>query len=676
MLSLDPTKLAQEVNRAEEFRRKHLQRVQEIVKRYVGNYYRFDAGGEPTPENDVFSYIAFMLPELGFSVPSCQVQAKRVQSHAEIADFMETGLRGLIQELPFLPETQDVIRDMLLSYGVMMVGLEPRDTSSSHGRPTPGPIRPFLCRLSPDCLILDPLCEKPEDARYIGHTYWRDIDELEADPQRWDPAVVSQLASQWNEYETDNVSERYLRKPIVGQRDRVNLCDLWIPEHNLLITLSRQGTTGGGVTPLILRQVEWEGPPEGPYEIYGCYRAPGDPYPLGPLQPIMEELEQKWAHQNAAANEAATYKKVILVEANQPDIMKAIQEGKSGDIFPVRALKDAVVQVEVGGSPAGRLEHIADLRDQTDRTIGISDAQRGRVNSKTATANEITESNVDARTAYLRTQVNYHTARVLSRAAWYLFNNPAVVMPVQITNQITGQQTEGMFLGGPQPGQEDVDWVDFYLTIEPTSMQRTDDAMVASRAETLLTLAPQIAQGMLSLPWVNWRYIVDMYGESFNQKHLAELLFNTAMLTQLQQTAAAFGQMDPSMNPTMGAPAGGPGMPGPQGIGMPTQAGQPGNFAGGGPGPQMLQGGAPPGGAPQGAMIGMGGGQMQPPRLPTLGGQGGQRRPFMFLGNNPAPRQRMKRGAGPAPAMKPMGAMPTGPRQKARPAGRKQVLPS
>lgn len=67
MIPLNAQHLAREVSRAVEFRRKHTARLKDIVHMQVGSYYRSDQDGAVQPENDIFAYKAFMLPELCYT---------------------------------------------------------------------------------------------------------------------------------------------------------------------------------------------------------------------------------------------------------------------------------------------------------------------------------------------------------------------------------------------------------------------------------------------------------------------------------------------------------------------------------------------------------------------------------------------------------------------------------
>jgi len=555
----DPAKLAEEINRAEQFRRKHTARGREIARRFMGNWYRNDNASEPTPENLVAGYIAFMLPELSYSDPALRISSNRPLTHKPIADFMELGINQWLKDADFGAEHQEVVRDFLINFGVMKVGMEPRDTGPD-GLENAGPaggateaLRPFAVRIPPDSLIMDPRCESVRSARYMGHKYWKDLDEIQAEVgERWDPEAVEQLSADDTGGDNDgqNSIERTVPLGLSGERNRVCLVDLWIPETGELVTLAQ---CGQDTLPVILRRVPYQGPRWGPITVFGAYTVPGDPYPISPLQFVMEQFEEMQAHITSSSEAASTYKRFILVEAAQVDMQNAILQAINGGVCAVRGLSAGnFQQVELGGPHPEQLAYIAGLRDRWDRVIGMGDAQRGRVAGKTAREAQIVQNNVDGRTAYLKKRVEKATRQVLSAVGWYLFHNPLVVMSVSGVDPISGHVIEGIFLGGPQDGQE-MSWSDFDLQIIPESIGRTDDQVLQTRALQLLQLVPQILP-LLQIPGLNVRYLVNMVGEAMNIKDLMDLLFNQQVLAMAGQAAAQQAQFagmgqPPSVDP-------------------------------------------------------------------------------------------------------------------------------
>jgi hypothetical protein len=551
----DPAALAMEVTRASDFRRKHTNRTLEVVRRFIGNWYRMDTRSEPTPENLISNYIAFMLPETCSLRPEAQVTALRPVSHGEIANFMNMGITSWVKSSAWATVQPDIVRDMLLGYGVAKVGIEPRDSYTEAGDSyLSDRLVPFVSRVPPDHLILDPRCEVPELARFIGDMYWMDLDSLVNNPDRWDPEAVQKIKD-WGETtgveENAQQTERALSMGQSGPRRKVMLVDLWIPETGELVTLA-QGDQKD-CQDIILRRGKYEGPKCGPYEIFGCYRVPGDPYPISRLQFCMEQFEEMQAHANSVSEAAETYKRFVAVEAANVDAQNAVLTAKNGSVVPIRGMASGFQQVELGGPNAEQMQYVNILRDRFDRVLGLGDAQRGRAGGVTATESQIAQANVDGATGWIRSKVEFHSAAVLRKVGWYLFYNPTVAIEVSHTDPMTGQTTEGLFVGGVQPGQENVDWMSFNLEIKAGSMRQEDQQAALAWGLQLLQIAPQAIQLMMQMPMLNMRWIINQIGKAKGINNLADILVNQQALMQAGQLAAqqaAFGGMgDPGQLP-------------------------------------------------------------------------------------------------------------------------------
>lgn len=628
----DPDVMAEEVRRAEEFRRKHTARGREIARRYMGNWYRVDTITEPTPENVVAGYVTFMLPELSFLAPKVRVRARRPVTHRQIAEWMEMGLSSWLDQVDWTEEHQDAVRDMLLNFGVIMVGIEPRDSGfDADGVAYQSEaLRPFAHRLPNDHYFVDPRGETVRGARFQGHVYWLDLETLQNNPDQYDPAGVAQLTSDdsdGQEQNSDGWNERAMSLGLSGPRKRVALCDIWVPETGELITLAKAGRD---TTNILLRRIPYQGPKTGPYEVLGAYRVPGDPYPMSPLQFVMEQFEELQLHVQATSEAAETYKRFVIVDAAQTDLATVVQGAQNGAVCTVRGFSAGQMQeVEMGGPNPQQMQYVVSIRDRFDRVLGMGDAQRGRAANTTAREAMIVQSNVDGRTEYLKARVNDSGKRVLAKVGWYLFDNPLVVMPVSTVDPMTGQAWEGLFLGGTQPGQENLDWDgDFILEIEADSMGRPDSAQDIANAQLLFQIGPQAVQLMTEMPGLNVRWMLQELGDAMGYRNLPDLLINQQMLTMLGQLAAqqaAWGGQQqqpgmPGLPPTlmqaMGMPGGAGGGPlagtlgGMGGMGGNMNAGGGGGFAmnsipplggmgggmgGGGMGPGPGGGGSPPG---------------------------------------------------------------------------------
>jgi hypothetical protein len=565
MIPLDAPTLLQEVQAAEKERKKHWKNTVTLIRRYVGNYYKEGEAGKPVPENLIFSYIANLLPVLIFDNPEVTCTAKRVITHKPIASFMRMALNGWIKERHLRDELEAVCLDMLFFFGVMKVGIESRGDFSadpSRGvceRFTMDALTPYAIRLEPETFIIDAQAKGPDlgRARLLGHQFGRDIDDLASD-ERYDQEVVKRLSADIDE---GKISPQPFKMSKDGEdlRRRVTLYELYLPEHRKICTIALNASGAGE---FVRQPTDYTGPENGPYVLFGVYGVPNQVYPLSPIAAMAEQFAELNAHATAAATEAATHKKLVIVNSNNPELKGAVHTARSGGVVAVPNFSASeLANIEIGGTSDTRLKYLMLLRERTDRISGQSDALRGKAQGVTASEAGIADANADQRIDFIDLKYREAVKRTLKAVGWYFFYDPAIVQTVSSTDPSTGQEQEGIFLGGIQQGQEDTHWLDFFLDIEPYSMKRIDPAVQRQQANELFALALQIAPAIVQFPWLNWRSILDDIGEANNIPDFANRVLNQQGLAMILG-GVAMGQMPgqlPGLDPMMGPPQGLPG---------------------------------------------------------------------------------------------------------------------
>jgi hypothetical protein len=541
-----------EIKASEELRRRHMVITTALIKRTMGNFHRSDVRGKPMPENTFFEFMATMLPQICFDNPAVSCSAKRVMAHKPVAQFMEMFLNGWIKERDLKTELELLAVDFLFSYACAMVGVEARgDYTSAAGEPTGvegrftcDALTPFMVRLSPANVIIDSQCQHWNSARILGHMFQRDLNDLLTD-ERYDPAIVARLTADEEQPVGAHTSERIIpaKRTNDPTRNRVTLYQLYFPEYRQIGTLC---VGAGGVQDWIRPPADYHGPREGPYVFYGCYAIPDQVYPLSPIAAMAEQTIELNAHGAAAAKEASQGKKVILVDANNPDAAAAIENAPTGSVIRIKGLNaQSLIPAEIGGTSPERLQYLQTLLARADRVSGQSDAIRGKAQGVTATEANIADAGADNRTEWIHTKYRDGVKEGLKRVGWYAFYDKSVVSVVSATDPSTGQAREGLFMGGQQAGQENMHWPDFFLDIEPYSMRRVDPALQQQKAmmtvELVTTLVPLIPQ----FPWVNWPEILDMIGEANNIPDFQKIVLNQLGQNMLAQMSGTMMGMMP-----------------------------------------------------------------------------------------------------------------------------------
>jgi hypothetical protein len=567
MLDTSPDKLLNEIRTAEQIRKRHMANTTQLLKRFVGNWYRQDMRTKDRPENLIFSFVAQMLPNLVFDNPGVCVSAKRAISHAAIATAMQLGMNGWVKEVELRTELEMLAVDFLFSFACAKVGIEAR--GDFNGDVTTGvqenfgfeALSPYAVRVPPQNVVIDPRATHWKKARFIAEQLQRDLASLQGD-ERYDQAVVAKLSADDEQPIGRSSAETAVSGKTANEenRDRVTLYEIYIPETREIGTLAMYG---GDQSAWVRPLTPFHGPREGPFVFFGVYFVPNQVYPLSPIAAMAEQDDELNAHAAAAAEEAATGKSLALVSADQPELANQIRKAGNNSVVTVKGLNsNMVVPLAIGGTTPQRIEYLNLLLQRTDRISGQSEAARGKAQGVTATEAQLANANGDARTEFLHLKYTDGVKDVLKRVGWYTFHDPAVVMPVSDVDPTTGQPFEGLFLGGPQPGQEDVDWSGFLLDIEPYSMRRRDPQMLQQQVTSVTELVTTILPIMPTMPWVNWQAILDLWGQALNMPDFAQTVLNQQGMMLMQQGMLA-------------APMGGGAQPGPGDVpgGVPAPAG-------------------------------------------------------------------------------------------------------
>jgi hypothetical protein len=296
-----------------------------------------------------------------------------------------------------------------------------------HREPMPGyrrtpdddPQWPTVTRIDPRRMVFDPVAEDLDEARWMGHHFYRDQDDLEkADASEgWKKEAIESLSdnrrndkvSVQNAYGTGAIDE--------GARKEVRLCEVWVPEHELedspgpdfgfhgtIFTFAASGDADGDGGYLEIRDPRpYYGPPKGPYVIAGAHIVPSDPFPMSPLQAIEGQTRDLIEQADFISGSNKRYKRMILVDAADPNIINKVKAGEHDLVVPVAGAfpegSGGVVPIEIGGVTDQMLVAMRIVRERWDRASGMHEVQRGNVESDTtatavAVANDASETRV------------------------------------------------------------------------------------------------------------------------------------------------------------------------------------------------------------------------------------------------------------------------------------------
>ena len=581
MINTDAANLYSEIQSAEKFRDEHLRSYERRKKRYVGPSFLGDETDGFEPENHEFEYVSLLLPKTIFDNPRVRVQAYRPGPIQDIATGIQAGMNRWIRDSHLRRVLVRIGLDNFLCWGMAVVHMEPdKDRLPPAWAQVALPYRPVVERLSPKRVFWDPHALDIAEARFIGHVWVRDKEDLEKIAKEhpedgWDLEAIKNLAEDagTDKLERDNKYGTPSRKEVVCY-------EVYIPGHQIkgepgpdegfngaIFTIAvGQATSGSmeGKKGVYIRKPRmYYGPVEGPYVLFGTYPVPDSTVPLSSTVAIQAQVETLNMHAKAVMKAATQRKRIAFVSRAEPDLQKKVKRAEDGDVVPVNTeeLNNNLKEVELGGVTPAALNALQIERERRDRISGMSDAMRGNVaGSGTATENAIAAEASTARMAFIKQQFTDSVTELLRKVAWYMYHDDRIVFPVgdemaailgTSQQEIYEERGEPWYQGGVPEDMTGYSFRDLDLDIEPYSMERVSEQQMQSRMMQVVQIVTQIIPQAISSP-VDLQALLNVIGNMTNTPDLARVV-DIQVARQMQQQMLQGAQVKQSSAPAQTA---------------------------------------------------------------------------------------------------------------------------
>ena len=555
MLTTDPSKLMMEIEAAITYRDTRISQLDDQVRSFTGPAYAENDSHSDgySPENTYYEYISLMIPRLVFDNPRVQVQSRRPGVQKDVAEAMRHGLNRWVRDAKLRRTLVELATDMLLSWGVCIVRQE---ENKGVTLPEDSPIReatpkwPVIERISQRRFFVDPEAQRFNDARFIGHIWHRDKEDLikqakDNPDSGWDVEAIEGLS-----IGEDPKSQGIFGETDDSDRDQIWCYEIWVPEieldgepgedagfHGTIYTLginqalghSRQMETGDKVKSSFIRAPRpYYGPRTGPYVMYGAYKVPDNVYPLSPLTAVEAQIQDLNAHVLSASEAMMKHKRII--GANDSRTANLIKN--TGHDFvavvPFEDGKALVQEFELGGQTEQQAVWIATCRQRADRVLGMDEALRGAVTGAgTATEHTIASEAANTRMAFVRQAFADATVKLLTTVAYYLYHDDEIVFPLgedELKDIGLPPGANAVFQGGGHAEESGYSFDDLELEIEPYSMERASEGLAQKRALEMHQLLIGSLPAMAQFPDYPWQDHFAKIGNAMNSPDLSELV--------------------------------------------------------------------------------------------------------------------------------------------------------
>jgi len=553
MLDTSPENLWLEVQAAINFRDSHLTKVDELIGYYTGTAYS-GLGGD-WPENHMFEYVRLNTAKIVFDNPRVRCKTSR-PTQRPIARAIQHGLNRNARETKLRRLLKRIFVGQCFCYQAVLNTVEPQGWFDPRTNKTYH--WPASYTLDRRRFFFDPLCQVYGYARYAGHMWIRDKEDvaIEAKDSRkgWDMETIRNLNADDG---VEALPERAGAHRSTLRRSELVGYDIWVPEidtgdpakgfNGTIYTIAYGGGPDNPHAAHIRKPRPHYGPRWGPYTFFGVYPVPGDPYPLAPFIANFPQMSELNAIATAANKSVKKYKRLILCSAENNDLIKKLKGGKDLFVFPVKGFKkEQVISLELAGITAQHVQQLQIALDRMDRNSGIDDPGRGKSGSR-STATEIAvadESRKDS-VAYVQQEFTDSTIDMLESRAYYLYHDDRVGYPLGEDAAIEMGMGEPWFYGG-SGAQDEYSYDDLEIELEPYSMERMSEALGRASYREQMELALKAAPIIPNTPFYNWKTLFDKGGNVnndpyFSEFFLPEIARMVGMMAMQQDSVGAIG---------------------------------------------------------------------------------------------------------------------------------------
>lgn len=454
------------------FARESLKKRQELLKLRASGYYETDYGKWHVL-NLIDRGVSTIVPFLVEGNPKIMVDT-RVLNYRPWAYTTSLALNYLIEKMKL---AQDVLIPAAVN---SMFGAAITRTDYYYDR---------IISLEDDVIKLGtPKVEIIDDSNYIGDpsakrrsdfTFEGDIyilpteyaKDFFAGKDKYGNEIADYIVSDGKlvaEFSPKDITNPNFSQKMLSLRDYTTFMDIYLRDEGTIVTLMPKGKKAK-----ILREREWDGPGDGPYDYLGYNFMPEFPIPIPPAW--------LWHDMDVTANIVAN--KIRELVENQKDIIATTADGVEDVKKAVKApnigtvvLDDpdnSIKQLSINGlKDKSNWEYLNFILIEQTKQGANPDVLAGRGSqAPTFGQEQMLYNNATRVVNNMNTRYQEFVTSIIKKLAWFIWTDPSVEIPV--IKEVSGVSLPAVFT---EP-EKVADFYEFVFDIVPYSTQRTSPEM-------------------------------------------------------------------------------------------------------------------------------------------------------------------------------------------------------
>ena len=408
-----------------------------MIDLYRGRHYDAKNGVDQLTVNMIFATLNVMAPAVAIRNPKFNVNARNPES-APQAIITEEVLNYIWRSNHFQQDFRLSINDWLcIGHGWLKVGYtfqkEPEskkaenvitnnasqdseyaDEGVDDRKDVEGNVetelaiqtdddRPFMERISPFDMFVDPDCRHPKEMRWIAQRTWRPVADVQVDSRYSATARKRVSGSSWSRWDGDQNSSNgdardSSEKPDQGSISYCEVIEFYDVKRKKVTTFAANntGSKGGSSSDqpgFLIKPTTMPYAFGQPFIMLRNYEVPDHFYPMGDVQ----QIESLQLELNETRNQMLNYRKkfrrawLYARDMFDREGVQALESDDDNVMIPVMGdgnPGNAISPVPPSITPPEFFDQSAMISNDIDRISGVSDYQRGAQTSIRRTATE------------------------------------------------------------------------------------------------------------------------------------------------------------------------------------------------------------------------------------------------------------------------------------------------
>lgn len=434
---------------------------------YCGTHYSDDAAQARVPINLMELAVSIYTRQLAAYGPKvlCTTKKRELKSFSVT---LEHAINKLMCRIDIAETLRAVVKDAMFGIGCAKVGLNMSQTVELGGY-THNVGEVFVDQVLLDDLVLDMSARARDQIMFCGNRYL--VPKVDAENSGlFDKKLVKRIAptnaGPMNENRSDERVDTLSKggsSQVELYEDMIELWDIWLPRERRLVTLSCADMGSDDV----LRNVEWEGPENGPFHFLSFNDVPGNLMPLPAVGILYDMHESANLLMNKLIAQGLRQKTLQGVSGGDTGDAQRICDAKDGEAVRIDA-PDKTKEMRFGGVDAANFAFVVQLKDMFSYFAGNLDSLGGlSPQADTAAQEKMLASSSSVRIRDMQERTVEFTRKVVQDIAYYLWDDP--VVNIEVTKKLPGVDVEipAEFNQSTKQG----DFYNYDIDIEPYSMQ-------------------------------------------------------------------------------------------------------------------------------------------------------------------------------------------------------------